>query len=91
MGNELMSSAPRGIEVREEFGAIQQSNHGDTAMAAVQAREYAMVQARFVMAERHPRDWDVNALVAGGFQVVAAEVTGNPLKVKTAEQGYPDA
>lgn len=58
MGNELIT-APRGVAVREEFGAVQQANQGDTAMAAVQAREQALVQARFIMAERHQRDWDV--------------------------------
>lgn len=58
MGNELITT-PRGVAVREEFGAVQQTNQGDTAMAAVQAREQALVQARFIMAERHQRDWDV--------------------------------
>lgn len=41
---------------RHEFGATQSTPQLETAVAAIQAREQAAVQARFIMAERHPRD-----------------------------------
>lgn len=47
-----------GVIARQEFAATQLEATADIAMAAVAAREQAVVQARFLMAERHPRDWD---------------------------------
>lgn len=44
------------IVERHEFGAIQAQSSAETAGAAVAAREQAMIQARFIMAERHPRN-----------------------------------
>lgn len=41
---------------RHEFGATQLTPQTETAVAAIAAREQAAVQARYVMAERHPRD-----------------------------------
>jgi hypothetical protein len=43
---------------RQEFGAQQVQNVSETASMAVAARERAQIEAAFVMAERHPRNWD---------------------------------
>lgn len=52
----------RGMTVRDEFSAIQSQSQAETASAAVTARERALVEAQYLMAERHPRDWmDVRA------------------------------
>lgn len=48
---------PTGMTARDEFGAQQLQRQNDTAMAAVTARETAMVQAEYIYAERHPRAW----------------------------------
>ncbi len=53
------SMADRGVVRRDEFGAQQLQTQAETAMAAVAAREQAKIQAAYVMAERHPRMWDV--------------------------------
>jgi hypothetical protein len=45
-----------GQVTRQEFGAQQVEVRGETAAAAVAAREQAAIQARFVMAMRNPRD-----------------------------------
>lgn len=44
--------------VRHGFGELERQQQGETSLAAVVAREQAMVQARFIMAERNPRRWD---------------------------------
>lgn len=51
--------ADRGLVRRDEFAGQQVQTQAETSMAAVAAREQAMVQARFIMAERHQRNWDV--------------------------------
>jgi hypothetical protein len=52
----------RGTTTREEFGAIHVQSQAETAAVAVTARERALVEAHYLMAERHPRDWmDVRA------------------------------
>jgi hypothetical protein len=56
MAKEL-TSVDRGITEREEFETVQQHISAETAMAAVTAREQARIQAAYIMAERHPRDW----------------------------------
>lgn len=44
--------------VRHGFGELERQQQSETSLAAVVAREQAMVQARFIMAERNPRRWD---------------------------------
>lgn len=52
----------RGGTVREEFGAMESAQFRETSAAAVAARERAIVEAEYIMAERHPRNWmDVRA------------------------------
>lgn len=41
---------------REEFGAVERQQVAETAAVAVAAREQAAINARFLMAERHPRN-----------------------------------
>lgn len=53
------SMADRGLVRRDEFGAQQVQTQAETSMAAVAAREQAKIQAAYIMAERHPRMWDV--------------------------------
>lgn len=57
-----MASVPavidRGHTARQEFGVTQTQSAAETAIAAVSAREQAKIQAMFIMAERHPRNWD---------------------------------
>lgn len=53
------SMTDRGLVRRDEFGVQQAQTQAETSMAAVTAREQAMVQARFIMAERHQRNWDL--------------------------------
>ena len=55
MNNEITTEDAGGIR-RQEFGATQLTPQTETAVAAIAARESAAVQARYVMAERHPRD-----------------------------------
>lgn len=43
---------------RQEFGAIQSQAASETSIMAAAARERAAIEARYVMAERHPRNWD---------------------------------
>lgn len=44
--------------MKEEFGSTELAVQAETSSAVLAARSQAMVQAAFVMAERHPRDWD---------------------------------
>jgi len=57
-----VSSVPtvidRGTVARQEFGGSQIQTQAETAIAAVSARERAKVEAMYLMAERHPRNWD---------------------------------
>ena len=57
MSAELMT-VERGQVMRQEFGSVQSQTAAETAIAAVSAREQAKIQAMFIMAERHPRNWD---------------------------------
>ena len=57
-----MADTDRGLVRREEFAAIQSSRTSETSIAGVSAREQAIIQAEYVMAERHQRTWmDVRA------------------------------
>jgi hypothetical protein len=47
-----------GVTVRDEFGGRQVQTSAETAIAAVAARERAKIEAMYLMAERHPRNWD---------------------------------
>jgi len=47
-----------GQVARQEFGATQIAVSAETAGTALAARERAMVEARFIIAKRFPRDWD---------------------------------
>lgn len=53
-----MSESEKGLVKREEFGATQLQRSGETAIAAVAAQAQSMIQARYVMALRRPRDLD---------------------------------
>lgn len=51
-----------GGSVRQEFAATELTSQRETSAAAVAARERAIVEAEYIMAERHPRNWmDVRA------------------------------
>jgi hypothetical protein len=54
--NEL--SLVRGQVGRQEFGSSEIQTSAETAIAAVAARERAAIEAMYIMAERHPRNWD---------------------------------
>ena len=57
MSMELQTkSSPRGL-VRSDY-AGEVKSPAEVAMAAVAAREEAIIKAEYVMAERHPRNWD---------------------------------
>lgn len=43
---------------REEFGAAQIATTSEKSVAGIAAREQAIIQAEYVMAERHPRSWE---------------------------------
>ena len=63
MATELMKhNGERGVTTREEFGSRQVHSQAETAAVAVTARERAVVEAQYIIAERHPRTWmDVRA------------------------------
>ena len=46
-----------GITTREDFGGQQVQRAAERDTSAVQAREEAIIKAEYVMAERHPRNW----------------------------------
>ena len=48
----------RGVTIRREFSADQVQSSAELAGLAVAARERAKIEAQFLMAERHPRDWN---------------------------------
>lgn len=56
MANELVPQ--RGVTTREEFGGLETKAVAETAALAITARERAMVEAMYLMAERHPRNLD---------------------------------
>lgn len=47
-----------GMTTRQEFGAMEMESSAETAGTALAAQARAMVEARFIMAMRRPRDWD---------------------------------
>jgi hypothetical protein len=47
-----------GMKVREEFAAVETEVQAETASTAVAAQARAVVEARYVMALKRPRDWD---------------------------------
>lgn len=47
----------KGLVVRDSFGLSEKSSSAETAIAAVQAREMARINAAYISAERHPRQW----------------------------------
>ena len=55
MSTDLVPAAQAAVVKREEFGSAEMVVRGETASSAVAAREQAAIQARHVMAERHPR------------------------------------
>lgn len=55
MANELVPQ--RGVTTREDFSGTEVQQSPETAMAAVTAKERALVEALFLMSERHPRNW----------------------------------
>jgi len=57
--NGTPAPAAAGTITREEFGATQALVQAETASAAVAEQAKAMIQARYVMADRRPRDWDL--------------------------------
>lgn len=46
------------ITRRDDFTGQELQQSPETQMAAVAARERALVEAQFLMSERHPRNWD---------------------------------
>jgi hypothetical protein len=53
-----MSTPAPGTIARKEFSAQQLEVSGETAGTALAAQARAMVEARFIVAMRRPRDWD---------------------------------
>lgn len=47
----------RGMTAREDFAGGEIQRTAETALAAVAARERAVIEAQFLVAERHPRTW----------------------------------
>jgi len=57
-GSEGLVPQAAGTVARQEFGATQLEISGETAGTALAAQARAMVEARFIVAMRRPRDWD---------------------------------
>jgi hypothetical protein len=58
MNENAITKAPQaGITARAELGAQEITRTGETVASVLAARAKAEVEARFIMAERHPRDW----------------------------------
>jgi hypothetical protein len=55
---EVIGKDEAGVTVRQEFGGSEVTRRAETAMAAMQAQQQAMVQARFVMALQRRRNWE---------------------------------
>lgn len=56
---DLIPAKQRGtITTRDDFAGQEIQQSPETQMAAVAARERALVEAQFLMSERHPRNWD---------------------------------
>ncbi len=54
---EPTATVERGLTVREEFSAQETQKQGETAALAVISRERVVIEAQYLMAERHPRNW----------------------------------
>lgn len=48
----------RGVVSREDFSGQEMRRTAETAAISVAARERAIIESRYLMAERHPRNWD---------------------------------
>lgn len=55
---EITVRPQNGDVVRQEFGAVETHQQHETAAMAVAAREQASIQARYIVAERRPRNED---------------------------------
>lgn len=55
----LVPTVPAGTLARQEFGAQEIQRIPETASVAIAAQARAYVEAKFIFAERHPRDIDV--------------------------------
>lgn len=59
MADNAVVPVPKGaVAIREEFGVTERKMQAELAGIAMAARVKAEVEARYVMAERHPRDLD---------------------------------
>lgn len=58
-GQALVTTTQAGAMVRQDFGGQEIQRAPETASMAVAATARAQVEARYLMSERHPRDWDV--------------------------------
>lgn len=60
MGTEIVKANGSRVTAihREEFGASQSQTLAETSTAGVVARERALIEARYLYSERHPRNWD---------------------------------
>lgn len=84
MSTELLPApkdAPGEIR-RHEFGADQLTKQAETAVAGIAAREQAAVNARYVMAERHPRNIE-------GFRTALLHECERPGFAEAAEYKRP--
>lgn len=53
---EVIGRAQGGLAAKESFGSIEVAQQNETAIAAVQARAQAIVQSKYVMALKRPRN-----------------------------------
>lgn len=59
MGTDIATIRDSNLPVRQEFsGATSLELRGETAATSIAAQAKAMVESRYVMALRQPRDWD---------------------------------
>jgi hypothetical protein len=59
---EVMDRAPGALAVTESFGGMTLQQQNETAIAAVQARAQAIVQSKYVMALKRPRNHEQTRL-----------------------------
>jgi hypothetical protein len=57
-GMEVIPKDEAGVSVHHEFAGTEITRTAETAMAAVQAQQKAMIEARFIVALRRERKWD---------------------------------
>lgn len=55
---QALATMPQGVQQTEGFGVQQFEQRAETAMAAAAAQAQALVQAKFIMAMKRPRDID---------------------------------